>query len=82
MPAMVGETEAANAAAAEASRAEGIPGRQETAAVADDEPEREILSENVEHFSRDDREGEDREGAVRGAGRVAGGEAEDEQPAR
>ena len=82
MLAMMGETEAANAAAAEASGAEGIPGRQETAAEAVVEPEREILSENVEHLSRDDREGEDRGGAVRGTGLVAGDGAEDGQPAR
>ena len=77
-----GETEAASAATAEASGAEGIPGRQETAAVAVVAPEREILSENVEHLSRDDREGEDREGAMSGAGLVAGGGAQDGQPAR
>ena len=82
MLARKGETEAANAAAAEASGAEGIPGRQETAAVAVVAPEGEILSENVEHLSRDDREGEDREGAAGGAGRVDGGEAEHEQLAR
>ena len=82
MLARMGETEAANAAAAEASGAEGIPGRQETAAVADDEPEREILSENVEHLFRNDREGEDREGATSGAGLVAGGGAQDGEPGR
>ena len=72
-----GETEAAGAATAEASGAEGLPGRQETAAVAAVAPEGEILSDNVEHLSRGDRDG-----AAGGAGRVDGGEAEHDQPAR
>jgi len=76
------EAEAAGVAAAGESGAEGLPGRQETAAVAVVAPEGEILSDNVEHLSRGDREGEDRDGAAGGAGRVDGGEAEHEQPAR
>ena len=82
MPVRAGATETASATAAEASGAEGLPGRQETAAVTAAAPEGEILFENVEHLSRDDREGEDRGGAVRGTGLVAGDGAEDGQPTR
>ena len=82
VPATVGETEAANVAAAEASGAEGIAGRQEAAALAADDPAREILSENVEHLSRNDREGEDREGTTSGTGLVAAGGAQDGEPGR
>ena len=82
VPATVGETEAANVAAAEASGAEGIAGRQEAAALAADDPAREALCENVEHLSRNDREGEDREGTTSGTGLVATGGAQDGEPGR
>ena len=76
------ETVAAGVAAAGESGAEGLPGRPETAAVAAVAPEGEILSDNVEHLSHGDRDGEDRDGAAGGAGRVDGDEAGQEQPAR
>ena len=81
-PAMVGETEASNVAAAEASGAEGTAGRQEAAASAANDPARAILSENVEHLSHDDREGDDQEGTTGGTVLAATGGAQDGEPGR
>ena len=61
---------------------EALVGRQEAAASAANDPARAILSENVEHLSRDDREGEDQEGTTGGTGLAATGGAQDGEPGR
>ena len=81
-PTTVGEAEAANAAAVEAAGAAGTAGRQEAAAPAANDPARAILSENVEHLSRDDGEGDDQEGTTGGTVQAATGGAQDGEPER
>ena len=78
----VGEAAVATVAAVDAVGEAGTTGHQEAAAPAANDPTREILSENVEHLSRDDGEGDDQEGTTGGADLVAIGGAQDGEPER
>ena len=81
-PTAVGEAEATNAAAVDAAGAAGTAGRQEAAAPAANDPARAILSENVEHLSRDDVEGDDLEGTTGGTVQTVTGGAQGGEPGR
>ena len=71
--ATLGEAAVAAVAAVDAAGAAGATGNQEAAAPAAEALTREILSENVEQFSRGEGEADDTEAATGGTAQVATG---------
>ena len=78
----MGEAGVTTVAAVDAAGAAGTAGHQEAAAPAANDPAREILSENVEHLSRDDGEVDDQEGTAGGTAQAATGGAQEGEPGR
>ena len=73
---------AATVAAAAVAGAAVTTGHQEAAAPVANDPAREILSEHVEHLSRGDGEGDDREGVTGGTAQADTGGAQEGEPGR